>query len=208
MNQMPSKEIAPRDYWAEIAKMERAHVVVDYPKPLPSGEIPQLAMVVLTQEEIMAANITTDKFMRKYYSDMGAKIPGKEELNEAYSVVYENKNSAEILFRCCKQVGDTKKSFFKSPESISHVLTTDEIAVLMRHYVRTQSTIGPIVALMSQEEYEAWIDVLAEGGSTYPLDSLSLVALNQLILYMARQLRVSQTDKSSVGMPPEENTSK
>lgn len=205
-NNMPPKDISAPELWVELTKMPRAHVVVDFPRPLPDGRIPEVAIVVLTQEEGMRVNMSTEKFVRKFFGDSGAQIPKFDEMNSSYSTLYENRASCELLFLCCKRVDDLSKPFFPTVEAISRALTTDEIGVMMKHYVMTQSKLGPITSKMSQEEYDAWIDKLAEGGSAFPLNSLSLGAMIELIMYMALQIFSSRTDKSSAGTLQEENS--
>ena len=57
---------------------------------------------------------------------------------------------------------------------------------------------------LSTEEIEAWIKRLGEGGSSFPLDFLSLDALKNLALSLACLLHKSSTSKSSLGSQLEE----
>lgn len=62
--------------------------------------------------------------------------------------------------------------------------------MLFEHYMTTQRTLGPIVAEMTEGDFEDWVKKLAVGGSAYPLDLLSDMK-NVLLLGMAFRLHTS-----------------
>ncbi|MDI3282113.1 hypothetical protein QHF83_02285 [Polyangium sp. 15x6] len=201
---MPPKDIKPYDLWEQITALPRPHRVVPFPRFNEDGEsLGDIAMVVLTQEEVTAANISAEKYVRKTFKDNVGEIPMVNEKSEGYANLFSSRASTEILFRACRKVDDVEKAFFPSREAIGQRLTTDEVAVLMNHYMRVQSELGPIVSNMSQEEMDAWVEMLAEGGNAYPLDLLSSVQLTTLLVYMASQLHASRKANSSPGTQPE-----
>lgn len=206
MAQTPPPDIEPADLWQQITAMPRAHRPVDFPRKGPDGAaVAQVAVVVLTQEETMAANLQADRHVRKLMQD-AKSLPNRNEMSGGYSNLFEMRASMEILFRACRRSGDLGKPFFPIVEAIGKSLTTDEIAVLMNQYVRVQAELGPIVSKMDQEEVDVWIERLATGGSAFPLDSLSSGALTALVMSMASRLWILSTDNSSPGSPPEEST--
>lgn len=202
---MPPKDIKPSDLWSQITALPKPHRIVDFPRKGPDGTpIAQLAMVVLTQEEEQLANLDTSKFLRKLLKDNHGQIPAPHEQDFAFKNLHELQAAIEILYRACRDAEDITKKFFPTKQAIGQHLTTDEVAILLRHYARTQAEIGPITSQMSQEEMDAWIDVLATGGTEYPLDYLSSAPATGFLMYMASQLYNLRKDRSSPTAPPED----
>ncbi len=148
---------------------------------------------------------STEGFVRRMLKSNEA-LAQNGEPSIGYATLFENRASEEILFRSARRAEDLARAFFPTIEEIGRRLTTDEIGVLMFEYRRVQTELGPITAKLSQEEYDAWIERLATGGSAFPLDFLSLGAQSDLLMYMAKRLWTSRTDKSSAGSPPDEST--
>lgn len=205
MANLPPKDVEPSVLFAKLTATPRPYRVVDLPrKNHETGEpVSQVAMVVLTQEEMINAASEAEKLARK---KLGEGLPKKEEYSLGYDDVYQNIAACEVLFRACRSVEDITKKAFKTPHEIMQSLSNDEIAVLHHHYLTVKYELGPIVAEMSVEEMETWIRVLGEGGSTFPLDTLSWGVLRTLVVSMAKRLHPSLTDKSSAGSPPDEST--
>lgn len=202
----PPAAISAPDLWTEIAASARAHRLVPFPRKRADGTpFGDIAMQVLTQEESKAVTTSTEAFVRKMLKSNEA-LAQNGEPSIGYATLFENRASEEILFRAARRAGDVNRSFFPAIEEIGRRLTTDEIGVLMFEYRRVQTEIGPIVARLSQEELDAWIERLATGGSAFPLDFLSLGAQSDLLMYMAKRLWISRTDSSSAGGPPAEST--
>jgi len=198
---MPPKDAQPSELWLQITAMPRPHRVVPFPR---KGIVAEIAMVVLTGDESMAAKASTERHVRKLLRE-DPKVATKGESGQGYLDLCEQRDSQELLFRACKQPGDLSRSFFPTIESIGANLTTDEIAVLVLHYRRTMAELGPIVSEMSQEECDAWIEMLAKGGSLDPFDLLSLGQQSRLMRYMAVQCWASRTGNSSPGTPLDES---
>jgi hypothetical protein len=197
----PPAEIPADDLWAQITTMPRAHRVAPFPRQGPSGApICEIAIMVLSQEECMAAKASAERSVRKLLRD-----DGKAEAGQGYVDLSEMRDSQELLFRACKRTGDLKKPFFPTVEAVGK-LTTDEIAVLVMMYRRVQAELGPIASEMSQDEVDAWIERLAQGGSLFPFDSLSSGAKSTLIVSMACRLWSFTKASSSPTPPPGEPT--
>ena len=195
----PPADISPTDLWLKLSARERPSKVVDFPRKGEDGNpVGQLRIRVLTQEEQMVCASAAEKIAREHLKDSK-----KDELG--YERLYSDAFCVEVLFRACRDVADIGRALFPSPKHLRGALTTEECSMLFQHYLTVSVELGPTALTMSDEEFEAWVSRLAEGGSAFPFDLLSSDLQRLLILYMARLL-TSQKDKSSVGSPPEEST--
>lgn len=200
----PPKDVSASDLFQKLTSAERPHRITDIPRKGPDGQpVAQVALVVLTQEEMNSAAAEAERRTRKL---LGADVPKKEEAQAGYSDVYNNLAAVEILFRACRQVDDTKRNAFRTPQEIQTALTSDEVGVLFHAYLTVQQELGPIVARMDEDEINAWVRVLAEGGTADPLGLLSWGALTTLVSSMASRLHALQTASSSPGSPAENDS--
>lgn len=201
----PPADIPPDALWMQITAMPRPTRLVDFPRkdPITGEPMATLVMQVLTQEEWMSCAADAEKFTRELLKN----APKNDEARRGYDSVYDNAASLEILFRACRREKDPKIHFFPSVSAIRKALSADEVGVLMRHYLTAQLELGPIIARLDEKEVDAWVERLAEGGSSVPLDLLSLDELKTLALTLALRLHSSSTAISSPGSPPAESTS-
>ena len=156
-------------------------------------------MRVLTQEEQMICTAAAEAVVRKHLKD-----GKKDELG--YETLFSDAVCLEVLYRACRDADDPTRTAFPTPKKLQETLTTEECGALFKHYLTIQVELGPTVVTMTDEDMEGWIDRLVEGGSGFPLDLLPSAQQKMLSLYMAFQLRSSQTDTSSAGSLPEEST--
>lgn len=199
MSSHPS-DIEAGDLWAQLTAVPLPHRPVPFVRKLPSGDPVMIDMVVLTHEETMAITASTERWVRAKLKDAAAQ---KGEQSFAYESLFESRSSCELLFRCCRKVDDIESSFFPTPDSIQRSLTTDEIAVLVLDYTRLRAELGPIVHELSQDELDAWIELLVKGASSVPFAQLSLGAQHQLLMHMASLSHAVLTANSSHSTPPE-----
>ncbi len=200
MSHTPPSDTPPSALWLALASSERPSKVVDFPRFDLKGEaVGKLRIRILTQEEQMAAAAAAEKLAKEHLKD-----GKKDELG--YERLFSDALCIEVLFRACRDENDVKRPAFPSVKQIRQMLTTEEAATLFQHYLTVQLELGPTRIEMSDEEAEAWIDRVAEGGSAFPFDLLSSDLQRLLLLHMAFQLRSSPTDKSSAGSLPEEPT--
>ena len=211
-----SDDLAPADLWSQITAMPRASRVVPFPrsKPCticadqllcdhPREPICELAIWVLTQGEVQSAVAAAEARTRKV---LGA--PKRDEgQSRGYDELRNLHSNVELLFRACRKADDVRRPFFPAREHIDQHLSADEIGVLVNLYCHVQAELGPIVGHLTEGETLALIDRLKEGGSAYPLDSLSWGVLMTLVATMARLLLTSQMASSSPGTPPDRSTS-
>lgn len=198
---MADEALSPSAQWLALMAMPRPSRVVDFPRLDEHGKpICQIGIWVLTQEEQMAAAAQAEAFTRKLIKDAP-----KDQHNDGYSNVYNNAASVEVLFRACRRHDNMKLPFFPASSGVRK-LSIDEVAVLMDLYFRVQYETGPIFARMDEQEVDAWIKRLAEGGSAFPLSSLSSDGVKNLALSLACRLHTSSTDTCSAGSPPDAAT--
>lgn len=206
-SQLPPSHISPRDLWMQLTAIPRPHRIVDFPRKGPDGNpAATLAMLPMTQAESYAATVETERFVRKLLKADGGEIPGSRDRSEGYTTLYENRAAQEVLFRVCKQSDDISKNFFPIVDEIGKQLTVDEIGVMMRQYAIVCAEVGPNVSTMSQEEFDAWVTRLAEGGRGDFLGFLTAAAKIDLLMYMASALYKLRTVSPSPGEPLEAST--
>lgn len=201
----PPDNIAPDTLWTQMTQLPRPYREVDFPRkdPITGDPMGQVVMTVLTQEEQMLCSSRAEEFTRKVLKS----VPKNDEARRGYDDLYDNAGACEILFLAVRRKSDPKLHFFPSVEKIRKELTADEVGMLMLHYFTVQREVGPQVSTMSEEEVDAWVKRLTEGGSAFPLDLLSLGALRSLVLSLAKRQAISATDTTSPGSPLDEFTS-
>jgi len=192
------------DIWGQITAVPRPSREVDFPRALPNGKTVRIAIQVLTQEEQMVCAAAAEDFARKtILRDKNASIPKSDEARQGYDDTYKNAAAIEVLFRACRRVGDLKMPAFPSPGEMRREFSVDEVGVLFDHYLSTQAELGPVVAKMSKEEVDVFVDRLMASGDRFPLDLLSPGVLKNLVLSMASRLHSLLTANSSAGSQPE-----
>lgn len=154
----------------------------------------QVAIWVLTQEEQMACNAEAEKIARRMLKD------GKRG-DLGYEALFNNEGAVQVIYRSCRDASDLSKPAFPGPQAIREGLTADECGMLFQHYLTVQLELGPIIANMSNDEFEAWVQRLDEGQGFF-FDLLSSETKKTLALTMASRLRSFLTGTSSAGSPP------
>jgi hypothetical protein len=205
--QGPPKDADASELFQLLTKLPKPSKLIDFPRKNPETDeaVFQLALVPLTEAEFMGARAAAEAYARMMLDDKDkSKTPGD---SLGYKDIYVNALYVELLARACR---DPKFPTLKVPvwpqgaQQIRQMVFPDEIAILFESYSFWQSEAGPIISHMDLEEMRAWIALLAKGGSSVPLASLSSGAKNELLIFMAAQLLSFWTGSSSVGSPPEE----
>lgn len=208
-NKNPPENMSGADLWSQITARPRPHKIIPLPIFLDENGNSQgnVAVVVLTQTEVMAANAAAHEATVRHFKTLNTVVPRKGEATESFDTFLNEQLTLEMLFRAYKDPNDLNKSFFTDKSHIGKHLLQDECAVLLNYYLGIRSEMSPVVTIMSEEEVELWIEILTEGGeATGPLGSLSLGSLKTLLLYMANQLSTLRKEKSSPGVVPENIT--
>lgn len=195
MNKGPPNQISSGQLWAEVTQSPRAHRVVDFPRRHPAtGEpIGRVAIWVLSQDERIRVAAAAE---RATVEALGKDSPRD---SAGWNDHYENAAACELLCVACRDVNDLSRPAFPSAAEFCRHVSVDEVAVLLRSYAEIQAEIGPIVAEMTKDEVNAWVDRLVEASSTVPLSLLSARAAADLTLFMARLLRGSLTARDLPG---------
>jgi len=201
----PPSDTAPSDLWRKLQAMPRPHRVVDFPRLDASGEpVGQIAIWVLTQEEQMISSTAAEKWTKEKLKD-----GSKGDLG--YETVFSNEAVVQTLFRALRDPSSENlgRPAFPTPSAIRS-LTMDECGRLFEYYLSTQLELGPIIAHLSKEEMDAWIDRLAAGGlAASPFVLLSPDMQKALAHSMAVQIAAFRTGSPSAGSqlektPPDE----
>lgn len=196
----PPKDIPASQLWLKLASAERPTKVVDFPRRDDQGRaVGQIRIRILTQEEQMTCATAAEEVAKAHIKDGRKGEIGYERL-------FTDALCIETLFRACRDADNPTAPAFPPPKQMRTILTTEECSALFLHYLTIQLELGPNALSLSEEECEAWIDRLVEGGSAFPFDLLSSEQKKVLVLYMAYQLRPSPKDKSSDGEQPDEST--
>jgi hypothetical protein len=203
----PPTNIDPAALFAKLTAVPRPHKIIDHPRNDPETGKPiiQIALVPLTEGNLMACRAAAEDYARMMLKDPEKKVPGD---SLGYKDLYVNAVFVEFLARCCRHPLMLQLPVFPmGAEQIRQNLTSDEVSVLFTAAEIWQSESGPIVSSMTAAEMTSWVDVLAEGASRVPLSRLSSAAKDTLLLTMAAQLRSYSTGKSSPGSPQDEPSS-
>ena len=199
------EEMAPSALWAALTAVPRPSRMIPLPRNLPGTNTPVGEVLVwpLTQEEQMASNTEAERVVRKLLKD---NAPKKGEENIGYLNSFSNECAVQVLFRACRDTKDIKRRAFPSPAAMRGELSTDEVGVLFASYCTVQAELGPIRAYLTEEESEAIVVKLIEGGSAFPFDSLSWEAQRTLVSFMASRLAHCWMVMSSAGLLPDAST--
>ena len=190
--------------WAELASRKQPSKLVDFPAFDENGKpVCQVIITTLTHDD----HVSIQK-QATFECDRSFKDDKLDRNSEIYIKRYENIVAKHFLFRACKDPENPTKSFFPTTDHVGQYLSNDEVAVLLKHYQTLQANRGPLIAYMTHNQFEEWVEKLATEAEEGPyfLDRILPEAQIQLMLYMAGQLWNSQMAKSSLGSPPEEST--
>lgn len=201
----PPEDIDASDLWLALQALPRPVRNVPIPRKLPGTDVAvgEVAIWPLSQDEHHQANAAADRFTKELLKDPQKK----DEANIGYTNLFANELAVQQLWRACRDPNKLERHAFPSPKALRLTLTNDEVGVLYNHFLTAQSELGPIIATMDEEEYEAWVRRLAEGGKAFPFDLLSWDLRIHLVRTMARQIVDSWTATSSAGAQPGESTS-
>ncbi len=201
----PPEDVEASDLWIALTALPRPHRIVPMPRNMPGTNEPvgELAMWPLSQEEHHMSNAAAEETVKR----MLKETPKKDDANFGYKNLFENEIAVQQLWRACRDPKNLERPAFPSPKALRLNVTADEIGVLYNHFLTTQVELGPIVTRLEEDEFEAWVRRLADGGKSSPFDSLSWDLRTTLVRTMASRLVDSWTATSSAGSPPEDDTS-
>lgn len=193
----PPSGVSGSDLWVKLSQRPRPHTVVPFPGPPGEECLGDVALIVLTDSELMQARASADTAAKEVLR--GDIKPG----DIGYQEIYASECAVQILAQAARDPKDHELRTFISPKHLRQKLTTDEIGALITMYGEFRRQRGPYLAELSADELEAWVKVLMEGASRAPLALLSGEALKDLILFLVSRLPGSRTAPSSAGSPPD-----
>lgn len=201
----PPEQIEASELWLALTAIPRPHRLVPLPRNLPGTDVPvgDVAVWPLSQEEHHMSTVAADAEVRKLMKD----LPKKDEASIGYQNLHANEIAVQQLWRALRDPKDVSKPLAPSPKALRLMLTADEIGVMYNHFLTAQAELGPIVVRLSEDEFEAWVRRLAEGGAAFPFDLLSWDLRTTLVRSMASRLVDFWTATSSAGSPLDDTTS-
>ena len=194
----PPADVAPSALLARLQDTPRPNERnLPFPRKDDDGNpIGTFAFWALMQEEIdlcrADAGAYADSLVKR---DKDNNAPNQRPWSENY----ESAVLVEVLFRTLRDNEDLNKPLFRSPDEIRHFLADDEIVHLYEAYSAMQQRRGPLFRVLTEDELEEWIDVLAKGADQYPFELCSRGQLVALVVSFASQMREWQIGKFSSG---------
>lgn len=210
--QGPPKDVDASDLWSLLTTLPTPHRIVDHPRKLPNSNesVGQIAIIPLTQQETINAQIAAEIYTRDVLKDRKSGKPlGKDDaITPGYDSIFKNEAAAQVLYRACRRPNDLTRPVFPAPQLLKDKLTADEIGVLVNEFNITRVRCGPIVSLMTTEEKDAWLDALEAGGEAIaPFASLSSDLSLELLMHSVARTRSLRKASSSPGGPLDDPSS-
>jgi hypothetical protein len=198
----PPSDVATSELFAIFMAQPIPHDIVDFPmKEKVLGEsIGKVAIVPLGVEDLMICQKVAGEFTANFTKEK----PKAGEESPHYQHIFANEASIQILWRALRDPKDKslERKAFPAPSVLRHHFTGDLIAILLNMYMRTCVTRGPILAMMTKEEMDAWLDALEEGGAAHLLDSLTWAAMTDLLMHSVARSRALRSANISHGSRP------
>lgn len=192
----PPDNVEAKELWLKLSEAPAPSEIVDFPRRGADGKpIRQIRIQVLS----MAAHDEARMLAHQRLAKQGIK---PEDTNQSVLLqeVLGDAVAREILAMSCVTVkpihGDDEDTvkptygrLFVDGESLRQLLTPDEVTVLFNSYLLVQEKWGPLETTVNgDEELNAWVERLAEGGSLVPLAATSSVSLAGLCLSLAQRV--------------------
>lgn len=185
----PPNDVAPSELWSKLNEPSPSEVI-DFPRKDRAGNIVgKIRIKVLRMEDHNKARLRATKSLKQAAKDAGIGELSKEDMDtEAVKEVLGDLIAQELLCMACytdTETGildpfgnPTYAKVFHNPQSISAVLSADETLILFNQYRYVQYMYGPFEKTINDDDdIEAWLHRLKEGGSAFPLLALPLPQL-------------------------------
>jgi hypothetical protein len=194
----PAKGTDASELWVKLTELPRP-VSQKFAFRAKGKDVGDLVFWVLTAGELSRAHAAANRSAKELLDDPEAKVG-----NLAYEEIYQDQKAIHLMAMVCRQPDDPRFPTFLSAADVRDNLTDDEIAVVLQAYGSFRRESGPIISELTPEEMEAWIQMLSEGASRFPLARLSGEAQTDLVMYLIGKVRTaSSTATSSAGSPPD-----
>lgn len=167
---------------ALIANSEPPAVTVPFPRNGRDGKpLAHLQIRLLTQaeEDLCFANA------RRYVAQL---TEGEGDIKWKPEELEHNARASEILAVACRKADDATKPFFEHGVVDTRQFVTDELGQLMLVYARVKEDRWPALNSMSADEFNKWVDIVAEGAVDYPFSFFSRTKLETFCDLLATSL--------------------
>ena len=195
----PAPATDASELWVKLTQLPRP-VSAEHTLRARNEDVGAVVFWVLTAQELSSVRVEASKATKKLLGEDAPKG------NLAYEEEYEEQKALHLLSLACRQPDDPRFPAFPKGELVRAQLTDDEITVALTAYAQFRRESGPIIAELTPDEMEAWIKLLVEGGSRFPLARCSGEVLIDLIMYLVSKLPTSATDTSSAGSPLDDSS--
>lgn len=186
----------PSELWVKLTELPRP-LSDEYTFHARGVDVGTLRFWVLTSQELSSVRVEAARETKKLYGEDAVKG------NLAYEEELEEQKALHLLQLACRQPTDPRFPTFIRAADVRAQLTDDEITVALTAYAQFRRASGPVISELTPDEMEAWIKVLAEGGSRFPLARASGEVLTDLTMYLVSKLHTFVTPTSSAGSLPD-----
>lgn len=181
----PPEDVSPSELWLKLTQSPRPTEVIDFPRRGPDGKpVGKVRIQVLRMEEHDRARLTAQKKLKERARYLGFdKLESADLEAPGVREVLGDMTARELLAMACLSeqsvTSDDDRPFyprlFPDADGLGKELSADETAVLFNAYILVQNKYGPYERNLTEEgDLDAWMRRLEEGGSEFPLLSLSL----------------------------------
>lgn len=185
----PPKNVESSELFQSLMAMPRPNEVVDFPRVDRRGKpVARIRIFVLSQaDHETARRMALERLKKKGLSvedqrtALGESLSGDASAKEILAMAcHEEKfagtEDAPIYIRVFKDASEVEQ------------LSSDEVAALFNSYINVQYKYGPFdKTVTTEQELSDWIKRLKEGASSDPLVHVSLPALADLALRLAKR---------------------
>lgn len=193
----PPPGAEPSDLWVKLTETPRP-LSAEHGFHARGRELGKIRFRVLTARELASTRADANRETKKLLGDDAARG------NLAYEEEYQQQLAYHLLNLAARQADAPEFPAFPRPADVQAELTDDEITEALQAYGAFRQETGPALSELTPDEMEAWLAVLAEGGSRFPLVRLSGAALTDLVMFLVSKLKEAgcSTATSSAGSPP------
>lgn len=180
--------------------------IVDYPRRDAGGQsVGRLRICLLRLEDHDAARTEGQHYVLSILRTLHSKEM-RDQMFEGHSMqeVLGDAVARSLLAKACLTVdpipgseGDHPRYGRIFPDAASlRQLPAPEVGRLFNLYRLVQHKFGGIEASVTEDDVDSWVNLLMEGGETYPLERLPLETLAELTVRLAKRLWESRTTPS------------
>ena len=193
----PPNDVSATDLWQALNEPSPSEVI-DFPRKNRSGQaVGKVRIKVLKMEDHNKARLLATKSLKEAIKNSNLGEFSKDDMeSDAVKEVLGDLIAHELLCMACYT--DTEQDIddpfpyakvFLTPKHISSVLTADETLVLFNAYRMVQYKYGLFEKTINDDDdIEAWLTRLKEGGSAFPLLALPLPQLADLAFCLSEKI--------------------